>query len=99
MKLGVVLNRPVRHHDKTGGAVVEDLGAVAALATVVRRDEHIDSLEESAHVRVLEQSEPSSSFEVASENEGNVADVEEREQAQIVRIGERRIVVVEKTRP
>ena len=45
-QLGVVLDRSIRHHDEPGLAVVENLGAVAALASVVRRDEHIDTLEE-----------------------------------------------------
>ena len=92
-ELSVVSDRTIRHHDKARLAVVEDLGAVAALATVVRSDEHIDTLEETPDVRVLEQCKPTSPFEVPSENERDAADVEEREQAQIVRIGERRIVV------
>ena len=45
-------------------------------------------------MRLLEQCTPTISFEVASENERDAADVEEREQAQIVRISEHRIVVV-----
>ena len=74
-QLGVVLDRSIRHHDEPGLAVVENLGAVAALASVVRRDEHIDTLEEAPDVRLLEQCKPTSQFEVASENERGAADV------------------------
>ena len=74
-ELGVVLDRSIRHHDEARLAVVEYLGAVAALATVVRRDEHIDTLEEAPDMRVLEQCKPTSPFEVASENERDAADV------------------------
>ena len=98
-KLGVVLNRPVRHHDQSRLAVAEDFRAIAALSTVVRRNEHADTLEEFLHVWVLEQGEPSGALDVASENERDVTDIEEGEQAQVVCVGERRVIVVKELDP
>ena len=53
---------------------------------MVRCNEHMYALEEALHLRLLKQCKPTSPFEVASMNERDAADVEEREQAQIIRI-------------
>ncbi len=93
-ELGVVSNRPIRHNDNAWHAVFENLRTIAVLAPVMRRNEYIHTPEEVLHRGVLQQSEPTFLFEVPAENKRDIPDVEESKQAQIIRIGKGRIVVV-----